>query len=238
MTEGRDWLQSQVRADGAVILDEDVEPHWSTGLVLFTLVRLNAFRRLQEQTIQWLLEWHGDRISADPVSAIDTSLVGWPWNDGTFSWVEPTATTLLALRTAGYGDHPRVEEAERLLLDRICADGGWNYGNTYVFGQALDAFAPTTAWALLALQATSGAESVIDKALHFLERRVLETPSALNLALTTLAFDTFGRPTAKFVDLLLQRQEENGSWWNAVHLSALALMALEASEGGTNVFKL
>ncbi len=238
MTEGLDWLRSQVRADGAVILDGDVEPHWSAGLVLFTLVRFDAFRPIQAQTIQWLLEWRGERISADPVSAIDPSLVGWSWNDGTFSWVEPTATTLLALRTAGYGDDPRVEEAERLLRDRVCADGGWNYGNTYVFGQALDAFAPTTAWALLALQATPGVEPVIERALNFLERRVLKTPSTLNLALTIVAFDIFGRSTAKFAELLLERQEEDGSWWNSVHLTALALLALDVFEGGDNVFRL
>ena len=32
---------------------------------------------------------------------MDTELKGWPWSAGTFSWVEPTAYALLALKKLG-----------------------------------------------------------------------------------------------------------------------------------------
>ena len=62
------------------------------------------------------------------------NLKGWPWKDGTSSWVEPTAHTLIALKKA-HGLLPAPELAERvhsgeaLLLDVRCKDGGWNYGS-------------------------------------------------------------------------------------------------------------
>src|SRR5262249_54900176 len=83
---------------------------------------------------------------------IDLGLVGWPWAEGNFSWVEPTAWACLALRRAGYGDHPRVEEGLRLLLDRAFDDGGINYGNRQVLGRRTDPIPGPTALMLLALQ--------------------------------------------------------------------------------------
>ena len=45
----------------------------------------------------------GERIAREtgaPV-AIDSSIVGWPWVERTFSWVAPTAQALLALADLG-----------------------------------------------------------------------------------------------------------------------------------------
>ena len=57
-----------------------------------------------------------------------------------------------AVRERPTGSQERLEQAERLLFDRQCAGGGWNYGNSEVLGQKLHAYVPTTALALLALQ--------------------------------------------------------------------------------------
>jgi uncharacterized protein (DUF362 family) len=83
---------------------------------------------------------------------LDGSLRGWPRISDTFSWVENTSYALAALKACGRRDHPRVAEAERLLLDRVCQDGGWNCGNNVVCGAHLMGFVPTTALAALALQ--------------------------------------------------------------------------------------
>src|SRR6476620_12783457 len=49
----------------------------------------------------------------------DNKLQGWSWIDGTFSWVEPTAWGLLALRKLAATGHPvekaRLDEAEAVL---------------------------------------------------------------------------------------------------------------------------
>lgn len=71
---------------------------------------------------------------------------------GTHSWVEPTAIAVLALRANGHADHPRVSEAVRMLMDRRLGHGGWNYGNTVVFGAELKPMPDATGMALAALQ--------------------------------------------------------------------------------------
>src|SRR5205085_2740274 len=82
----------------------------------------------------------------------DGQLVGWPWAEGNFSWVEPTSWAMLALRRVGQGAHPRVEEGRKLLLDRVLEPGGVNYGNRRIFGITLEPIPTPTSLALLALQ--------------------------------------------------------------------------------------
>ena len=83
---------------------------------------------------------------------IDVRLMGWPWSEDTFSWVEPTAWACLALRAVGKGNHPRVREGLQLLLDRAFETGGANYGNRTVLGKSTEPIPGPTAVLLLALQ--------------------------------------------------------------------------------------
>src|SRR5688572_18239054 len=75
------------------------------------------------------------------INVQDISIQAWSWIDETFSWVEPTAWCLLALKTCarvGYSvDSGRIRDAERLLVDRACRGGGWNYGNSNMLGKEL-----------------------------------------------------------------------------------------------------
>ena len=100
--------------------------------------------------------WHArdSRRTARTTTAA-TSMSGCSAGRGrraTFSWVEPTAWACLALRRIGQGQHPRVEEGSKLLLDRALANGGVNYGNRRIFGIALEPIPGPTAVMLLALQ--------------------------------------------------------------------------------------
>src|SRR5207245_3361864 len=83
---------------------------------------------------------------------IDFHLRGWAWAENNFSWAEPTAWACLALRRAGYGNHPRVEEGLRMLLDRTQETGGINYGNRRIFGRLTEPIPGPTALMLLAVQ--------------------------------------------------------------------------------------
>ena len=84
-------------------------------------------------------------------------LRGWSWIDGTFQLGGADELRPPCAKDHGYAEHPRIQEAERLLLDRVCEDGGWNYGNRKVRGTALTSMMPTTALAAMALQSVGGA---------------------------------------------------------------------------------
>jgi hypothetical protein len=137
----------------------------------------------------------------------------------------------------GQKNHPRVAEAERLLIDRACKDGGWDYGNHTALGATLVAYVPTSALAALALQDVAAAGEVVDRGLAFMDREIQSRQSALSLALTILCFNVFGKVTTDLAQALCHRQEPDGSWRQQVHVTALAMLALEAT-GGENVFKL
>jgi hypothetical protein len=235
---GVEWLLTHINAAGAVLLEGDRDPHWSTSLVLFTLSRHGIASDVQERCAQWLLAWEGALLDPDSSVKMDPQLIGWPWYEGTFSWVEPTSYAMLALKQTGYGTHPRVQEAERFLYDRTCEGGGWNYGNRVVFGRVLTAFVPTTAIAILALQDKTLADPTLDAGLEFLVRETQRYPSVLSLALTMLCLDVFERSMVSFVDLLLARQLDDGSWRQNIHLTSLASLALLGYAGRAHVFKL
>jgi hypothetical protein len=106
----------------------------------------------------------------------DPTLVGWPWIEGTHSWLEPTALAVLALSREGLGDHPRVAEGLAVVRDRSLAHGGWNYGNRTVFNRELRPQPGPTGLALLALSASPSTvrPHCVDLALKYLHRALPE----------------------------------------------------------------
>jgi len=236
--KGLEWLNGRVNEDGAVVLEGDDEPHWSTAHLAFTLTHLGVMEALRDRTLNALIAWEGAPTSADPYGAIklDTSLIGWPWIGKTFSWVEPTSFGLLALKKAGLREHSRVSQAEAVLYDRVCVGGGWNVGNPMVWETAIEAFLPPTAIALLALQDVPRDEN-IEKGLAFLRDESNRAYSTLSLSLTILCMQVYTQPTDNFVALLLERQLSDGSWRGMTQLTALSILALQSVSGGVNVFK-
>ena len=112
-------------------------------------------RTLRRRVATSLIDHKGDKRQDHPAIVQDSSLQGWTWHDGSFSWVEPTAWCMLALKKLvgtrrRRGDAHR--EAETLLRDRMCEGGGWNYGNREVYGQSLPIHVPPTAAGVMALQ--------------------------------------------------------------------------------------
>ncbi|MBN1874514.1 MAG: terpene cyclase/mutase family protein [Anaerolineae bacterium] len=235
--KGVAWLKNHVNAGGAITLEGDNDPHWTTSLAAFTLNYLQQEAALRERCIEWLLTWEGNKTKFNEIIPLNNELVGWPWTSDAFSWIEPTSYALLALKASGYANHARVQEGEALLLDRACTEGGWNYGNRIVLGRALDAFLPTTAVALLSLQNFDTASETIVQGLAFLETEIARTQSTLTLAWAILCLGTYHRPFDALVPPLLLRQRTDGSWREANHLTALSILALNVAAGGVNVFK-
>jgi hypothetical protein len=232
------WLEGLVQENGQLLLPGDDMPNWATALLIITLIRLDQLPDVRTSSINWLLEWKSLTFEDTDFVQLDPSLVGWPWISDTFSWVQPTSYGALALKLSGLKTHERVKQAESLLLDRKCLRGGWNYGNPAVLGSELPPEVVDTAIALFGLQDLPEATDAIDKGLAVLEKLTPERPSALALALSILSFHLFDRPTGKLVDLLLKRQEPDGSWRQMVWWTSLAALALQAVNGGKNAFKI
>src|SRR5262249_9989037 len=128
------------------------------SLLLWTILEHHTNPRRRAAT--WLLAEKGQPIPSEAASegsivGHDPSLIGWPWIDGTHSWMEPTALAILALGREGLAAHARVAEGVRLLYDRALPHGGWNYGNRSVFGRELRPQPGPTGLALLALAVVS-----------------------------------------------------------------------------------
>jgi hypothetical protein len=133
----------------------------------------------------------GVKLPPSNTNRQDNALEGWPWTANTFSWVEPTAWCVLGLKK-WTRTHPnasveaRVVQGERLLIDRVCKDGGWNYGNSNALGKELFPYVPTTAIALLALLNHDEHEAVKKSAAH-LWAHGLDERSGLSLSLCRIA---------------------------------------------------
>jgi hypothetical protein len=135
------------------------EAIWHTSLVLFVQASLERPVSEVRRTAASLLGLRGkipERLDdASEIHDIDVKIIGWPWAENNFSWVEPTAWACLGLRKAGHGSHDRVSEGQRLLLDRAHDEGGINYGNRRILGKFTEPMPGPTALMLLALQGCS-----------------------------------------------------------------------------------
>ena len=188
-------LQTRLAAeqlyDGRVCISiKHPDAFWPTSLEILAWHGSANHINNQTRAVNFLLNTSGRHWERRPDSPVanDTSLKGWPWIENTFSWVEPTALALIALRACGYEKHPRAIEAVTLLLDRQLSKGGWNYGNTKVYGKELHPMPGTTG---IALQAIAGLVSKerIEKSLIYLKTEVekLYTPFALGWSLLGLS---------------------------------------------------
>lgn len=176
----------------------------------------------------------------DPaINRQDNTLRGWPWLADTFSWVEPTAWAVLALRRGlARVDRARatsrIDEGIRLLADRMCATGGWNYGNSNVLKKDLAAYVPTTAAGLLALQGRE--PRVVDRSVGFLDANRLAERSGLALGLTAIALGIHGRPHDD-VRGALGEQWARARFLGNLHATAIALYALTGVASNYGAFR-
>ena len=191
---GRGWLEQCACGDGTYRLARGrPEAVWPTALVLFVQASLDYPAEEVDRTAAALLGRRGrpaEQAGGDDVNDIDLELVGWPWAEDTFSWVEPTAWACVALRRAGQGDHPRVREGQELLLDRALEPGGVNYGNRRIFGVSLEAIPGPTAVMLLALQGRP-ADPRVAAAVEFLRRQAEDGEDLEHLCWARLALDAY-----------------------------------------------
>jgi hypothetical protein len=147
-------LAHEQLSDGRVtMIINRPETFWPTSLALMAWLTVPGFEIEADRAAKFLLSISGKHFprKEDSPLAHDSALKGWPWIENTHSWIEPTSLAVLALKSAGYTRHERVLEAEKMILDRQISSGGWNYGNTRVFGTQLMPIPECTGHALSAL---------------------------------------------------------------------------------------
>ncbi len=231
---GRSYLASLQDAEGKIPISPDhPEACWPTPLALLTWYPHNSYQRFQNVTIDFLLGFTGEHweLSEPSTSGHDTSIRGWPWIQDTHSWVIPTSLTIVALQLVGLGDHHRVEEGHRMILNRQLPEGGWNYGNTMVFGKELHPLPEATG---VALQALAGRvpRKHVQHSLKYLSRELsrLRTPISLGWALLGLgAWDIHPQNKLTMIQESLTRQERFGPY--PLPSLALLLCAAKSSKG-------
>lgn len=235
----RDRLATAQGPDGRVSMSsEHEEAFWPTALSVLAWHGSHAHELQCSRGVQFLLKitgHHWRKEINDPIGH-DPGIPGWPWIDATHSWIEPSALSILALRVAGHGQHERVREGIRMLLDRQLPHGGWNYGNTTVYGRELHPMPESTGVALagLAGQAEQGA---VARSLDYLQSEVgrLRTPISLGWGLLGLtAWDRWPSNGAVLVERCLANQTRYGEYDTSA-LCLLLLAALEGEAGGKSI---
>ncbi len=138
--KGRAYLQLQQDSVGRVCISlNHLNASWPTPLAMLAWHNSPNHKLSEQRAGKFLLNFTGDHFpQADPpIFGHDPTILGWPWIADTHSWVIPTSMAILALQVAGFSAHTRVKEGQAMILDRQLPHGGWNYGNTSVFGQEL-----------------------------------------------------------------------------------------------------
>lgn len=196
----RQLSRSQL-SDGRVPIIKDYpKSHWPTSLSLLAWKTVNGFEREKNLATKFFLSTNGEHWPKQEGSPLahDTSILGWPWVENAHSWIEPTSMAILSLNVCGYFMDSRVSEAKRMILDRQLVSGGWNYGNTKVFGATLRPDPTSTGQALSALLGITEPKCV-ELSLDYLRNQIkrLNTPLALSWAIFGLTAWSYKPPETR-----------------------------------------
>ena len=255
------FLRKTQSARGAwpVSTQDSEEAAWATalgGLALFQFEGTDSARSSAAQFVAnsfgrhprpWVLRL-ADWMRSFDASYVEENLKGWKWNPETANWVEPTSYALLFLKklrysATGSSNVPAghwsdlksiIVEGESLLRQRMCKEGGWNYGNARVLGEELRPYPLTTAIALIALQGQASPEC--QKSLGYLQRAAPKERSALALCMTAHCFSLYNIEAESCMRAASALYDETRFFQN-IKTSALALLALRSLDG-ESVFRL
>jgi Prenyltransferase and squalene oxidase repeat. len=238
---GLNWLSRHQNGDGSWRLN-DVTPSgsWSTAAAMLCLSSFSEQRSRAVKAAQWALIQEGNSLGwlgslilwftgQKDINKINMDLKGWPWASGSFSWVEPTSYFLIGLKRLrpvldGTNVKDRIRQGELMIYDRVCEEGGWNYGNSKVYGEALWPYPDITALALIALQDHPDAQAN-RKSLETLEKALNNTGSGLALSWSIICFKLYGRNISEWRQRLVESFEKT-AFLGETKTLALAVLAL------------
>jgi hypothetical protein len=173
------WLEAAQRSDGGFVVGPpDVLNDSPTPLAAIALAPGASSAR----AIDYLIAHQApEQDDSDPRFPHDPTTRGWGWTSKTFSWIEPTARALLALKILRPDATDLIDDGYRVLADRECEGGGWNYGNRQVLGRDLQPFLQTTAASTMALH--DGPAPLRDRGTAVIDRLWPDEPGGLGWAM-------------------------------------------------------
>jgi hypothetical protein len=213
---------------------------WAASLVILLKCLRGEFDGGWKKAVDWLVasearripdpSWLDRLLGREDAVVQDRRLRGWPWTPGAAGWIEPTVHAVRALEhsRARYGGQvvaERIEMGVRMIADRQCRDGGWNYGNKRVLGEDLESYPECTALGLIGLCGRRGPE--VERGLRCALEHWRRGPRGLAQALLRIAFRMHGVP---FED----RPVEVREW---TETSVLALAMIGEPEGSWRLWK-
>jgi hypothetical protein len=220
----------------------DSEGSWATALALCTLNTTGDLAAAREKALRWLDAergreghwfWRWKFKTVDRNVRFDPDKYGWPWISGSASWVIPTAFSLIAIKqftvcNRSEASEKRIHLGVDMLLDRACVDGGWNSGNSVVYGVPLRPHVEATAIALLALQDERRSD-VIQRSLAWLNKEIPRVDSVSSLAWCILSLFVYQESVEELKNRLATIMGDGRDIRNNATL-ATALLALKCGE--------
>ena len=220
----------------------DSEGSWATALALCTLNTTGDLAAAREKALRWLDAergreghwfWRWKFKTVDRNVRFDPDKYGWPWISGSASWVIPTAFSVIAIKQFTVcnryaSSEKRIHLGVEMLLGRACVDGGWNSGNSFVYGFALRPHVEATAIALLALQDEQQTE-VIQRSLSWLRHNAASIDSVSSLAWCILSLFVYQEPVGGLKNRLAAIIGDGRDIRNNATL-ATAILALKCGE--------
>jgi hypothetical protein len=237
-----DLLRMQLARGAWPAFVPDREPSWATSLALITLNILADSSEARDRAVNWAVRdkereanWFWQyKLRFDRAVRFRPDLYGWPWIEGACSWVIPTGLMMIALKQYVYCK-PRAEASRRLrlgaqmLLDRSCPGGGWNAGNSMVYGVPLAAHVESTAIALLGLQGEPD-HPVIRAGMDWLEKQALAEQGMASLSWTVLCLAAYGREIEVVQAKIAEQLHDASALPSNTATLALGLLALRCQE--------
>ena len=239
-TAGLKWLLQRQKDDGSWSLnDASKQSSWTTPIAALALLSFQDQREHALRAAKWILTQEGRkpgwvatllfRLSLlKKITELDPYLSGWSWTAGAFSWIEPTSYSLMTLKKLkrsldGTNCEERIRQGEMLIYDRMCENGGWNYGNSRVLGEALWPYPDVTAVALIALQDQATSETN-QKSLRVLDAMLREAGSGTALGWGILCLTLYKQDLQEWKKILV-RNFEKTRFLGETKAVALALLA-------------
>ncbi|MET0643586.1 MAG: prenyltransferase/squalene oxidase repeat-containing protein [Candidatus Binatia bacterium] len=239
-TAGLKWLLQRQKDDGSWSLnDASKQSSWTTPIAALALLSFQDQRDHALRAAKWILTQEGRkpgwvatllfRLSLlKKITELDPYLSGWSWTAGAFSWVEPTSYSLMTLKKLkrsldGTNCEERIRQGEMLIYDRMCENGGWNYGNSRVLGEALWPYPDVTAVALIALQDQAMSETN-QKSLRALDAMLREAGSGTALGWGILCLTLYKQDVQEWKKILVKNFEKT-RFLGEIKAVALALLA-------------
>jgi hypothetical protein len=224
--DAADWLVCLQQQDGSLGISKELPvPGWATPYGVLLWSNLKGYEIELQKAIKWLLRQKGKKGTAVDIFGHDLTLQGWSWTANTHSWLEPTALAVLALCRSGLREHRRVQEGLDLILDRAIATGGWNYGNTTVFGKTLRPQPVPTGLALLALANLGSEDERVEAGCSYLAKSLSVSRSPMSLCWGILGLAVWNRKpeeSSLWLEQSYRDLEEKPNLLSQIHYLILA----------------